>query len=96
MVVGTKGTSRVTRSVPGKAVGWGGALVCTAPRVARDRYGCVGTTVVAGLVKPFKTMLYPLAANELAIPNPIPLNEPVIKATLLFYLIILKKRVTWK
>ena len=55
MVVGTKGTSRVTRSVPGKAVGWDGTLVCTAPRAVSGRYGCVGTTVVAGLVKSLKT-----------------------------------------
>ena len=29
--------------------------MCTAPRVTRNRYGCVGTTVVAGLVKSLKT-----------------------------------------
>ena len=29
--------------------------MCTAPRVASGRYGGVGTTVVAGLVKSLKT-----------------------------------------
>lgn len=36
--------------------------------------------------KPLRTTLYPLAAREWAIPSPIPLSEPVTRATLLFFL----------
>lgn len=36
--------------------------------------------------KPLRTMLYPLAAREWAMPRPIPLREPVTRATLLFLL----------
>ena len=34
------------------------------------------------MVSPLRTMLYPLLANEFAIPRPIPLRDPVMRATL--------------
>ena len=43
---------------------------------------------------PLRTTLYPLAAREWAIPSPIPLREPVTRATLLFFLS--REAVTWR
>ena len=48
------------------------------------------------MVRPFKTILKFLLARALAIPRPIPLNEPVMMATLLVDLEIRKKITDWK